>query len=391
MLITIEERNAVITVAGLLLAQAVAAYRLVAYNAAQPVSVDSGCLRRRASLPFCRAFACDTFIGILGIWSAPLGFLFGAFQISLGAPRNFTGLCGGFCGSCGGFTAVRSNFCQLGGLCWELGRGIFGPRLIGAWHLCSSCYFANGFPCARNSQMGGESHGLPLGLLLGLDLGLLLAFCGFLDQNNVLGPGFFADSIPKPSGNAAPTPALRLRLLHRIIALQILLQTHKTIHQICYHILMANLEDWRRIDVEQYDPELQYEADPVPGARPDLTMEDMANLEGAARSALQRGSPLEGLRALAPFAPYGAAEDVREAYLKIAYEVLTVGRVTEAGAVVAQMDLDEVDLLTKLCYTLMKHTWAQKQAGVLLVWLERVAEKHGEGPIVRFVSDPAQL
>lgn len=155
--------------------------------------------------------------------------------------------------------------------------------------------------------------------------------------------------------------------------------------------MSVNLEDWRRIDVEQYDPEFQYEEDPIPGARPDLSTGDMANLEQSLRQAIQKGSTLEGLKAIFPYIPYGATEDVKDAYLHMTFEALTSGRVNDIATIVPQLNLDEVDNVIKFCYTLMKKDWAMKQAGVLLIWIDKIVEKFGDGPIVRYISDPAQL
>lgn len=154
--------------------------------------------------------------------------------------------------------------------------------------------------------------------------------------------------------------------------------------------MATNLDDWRRIDVEQYDPDFQYEADALEQANP-LSTADIATLEQTATQALNHGKTLDALKAILPYAPYGADQSVRDSYLKLALSILGSSRVSDIPSLVNQLNLDEVDATIKFCYNLMSKPYAGKQSGLLLVWIDKIVEKFGEGPIVRFISDPAQL
>jgi actin related protein 2/3 complex, subunit 5 len=39
----------------------------------------------------------------------------------------------------------------------------------------------------------------------------------------------------------------------------------------------------------------------------------------------------------------------------------------------------------------MSREWALKQSGILLAWMDKIVEKAGDGPIVRYLSDPYKL
>lgn len=149
--------------------------------------------------------------------------------------------------------------------------------------------------------------------------------------------------------------------------------------------------DWRRIDVDQYDPENQYEQDDLPDLKPNVTIADINNLTQAIRGLIQRQEVVSGIMTLVEYAPYGAADDVREAFLKSVFELLTSAKLSDIPGVVKGLDLDTVDVVVKFVYSLMAKEWSLKQSGLLLVWLDKITESVGEGPIIRYLSDPYKL
>lgn len=149
--------------------------------------------------------------------------------------------------------------------------------------------------------------------------------------------------------------------------------------------------DWRRIDVDQYDPDNQYEQDELPDLKPNVSLADISTLSQAIRGLIQRQDITSGINTLVEYAPYGAADDVRDAYLKSVFELLTNVKMSDIPGFIKSLDLDTIDVVVKFVYSLMAKEWALKQSGLLLVWLDKITESVGEGPIIRYLSDPYKL
>lgn len=149
--------------------------------------------------------------------------------------------------------------------------------------------------------------------------------------------------------------------------------------------------DWRRIDVDQYDPDNQYERDELPDLKPDTSLADIGPLSQTIRGLIQRQDIASGIATLVEYAPYGSAEDVRDTYLRSVYELLTSAKMSDIPGVVKNLDLDTADVVVKFVYTLMSKEWALKQSGLFLVWLDKLTETFGEGPVIRYMSDPYKL
>lgn len=152
-----------------------------------------------------------------------------------------------------------------------------------------------------------------------------------------------------------------------------------------------NVEDWRRIDVDQYDPDYIYVADELPGQQSNASAADMQALSQHVRGSIQRMDIASALATAIEHAPYGAGEDVREMFLQSVFEILTSVKMNDVAAIVGKLDLDTLDVVAKFLYTLMNKEWALKQSGMLLVWLNKIVDTAGEGPIIRYMSDPYKL
>ncbi|KAG0673346.1 hypothetical protein C6P42_002862, partial [Pichia californica] len=151
------------------------------------------------------------------------------------------------------------------------------------------------------------------------------------------------------------------------------------------------MEYWRRIDIDQYDPDSQYIPDDLPESKPNTSLSDIQALTQTLRASIQRMSISEAFNTAIEYAPYGANEDVRVAYLKSIFEIFISVKTNDIPTIIKQLSLDNLDIIVKFLYTLMSKDWAMKQSGLLLVWLDKIVEQVGEGPIIRYMSDPYKL
>ncbi|ODV87452.1 hypothetical protein CANARDRAFT_229983 [[Candida] arabinofermentans NRRL YB-2248] len=149
------------------------------------------------------------------------------------------------------------------------------------------------------------------------------------------------------------------------------------------------MDDWRRIDIDQYDPEAQYEADDL--NLPAYTLQDIEPKLSELRTQLSRGSAIQALKLGLDDPPYGSAPNVKSAYLLSVLEILQTIKQSEISGLVKELDLDEIDVLVKFLYSLMALKEGQKSGGVLLTWFDKAIEIVGEGPIVRYMSDELKM
>lgn len=152
-----------------------------------------------------------------------------------------------------------------------------------------------------------------------------------------------------------------------------------------------SFEDWRRIDVDKYDPDYQYTPDELPEEKAGATAADMQALTQTLRGLIQRMEIAQAFATAIEYAPYGAAEEVRVSFLKAVFEIFVSVKMNDVAGITKQLDLDTLDTIVKFLYTLMSKDWALKQSGLLLVWLDKIVEQVGEGPIIRYLSDPYKL
>lgn len=150
--------------------------------------------------------------------------------------------------------------------------------------------------------------------------------------------------------------------------------------------------DWRRIDIDKYDVEAQYEEDELPDLKPDVSLSDIDGLIQQVRGLIQRNDIVNGLSLCIENAPYGARDvQVTNKFLQCCSEILLSVKMSDIPNYVHQFNIDQLDVIVKFLYTLMGKEFALKQAGLLLVWLDKIVESVGEGPIIRFMSDPYKL
>ncbi|VEU21780.1 DEKNAAC102692 [Brettanomyces naardenensis] len=148
-------------------------------------------------------------------------------------------------------------------------------------------------------------------------------------------------------------------------------------------------EDWRRIDVDQFDPESQFVEDDL--GLPSYTLEDLQGKFQQIRQSIASNNIAEGIKLSVTDAPYGSANDVKQSYLLAVLEVLNTAKQSEVNTVISQLSTEEVDVLVKIVYALMATSEGQRSGGALLGWLDKIVDSVGEGPIVRYLSDPYRI
>ncbi|KAH3668360.1 hypothetical protein OGAPHI_002114 [Ogataea philodendri] len=149
------------------------------------------------------------------------------------------------------------------------------------------------------------------------------------------------------------------------------------------------MDSWRRIDIDQYDPDYQYEADPIDA--PAYTVQQLEPLLGEIRGSISRGDSVGAIKLCVADPPYGSDAAAKTAYLQSVLSVLVSVKQTEIPNIVKGLDVDETDTLVKLLYSLMSLKEGQKSGGALLGWFDKVVGIVGERPIVSYVNSSLTL
>lgn len=148
-------------------------------------------------------------------------------------------------------------------------------------------------------------------------------------------------------------------------------------------------DEWRRIDVDKYDPDTQFVPDDL--GLPQRTLEEVNPQITEIRQYVSKNLIADAVKTATLDPPYGSDADVKQSYLYAVLEVLNTARQTEVPQIIAGLSLEQVDTLVKFIYALMATPEGQKSGGVLLGWLDKVVDHVGEGPIVRYFTDPYTL
>ncbi len=175
------------------------------------------------------------------------------------------------------------------------------------------------------------------------------------------------------------------------LRLKLFVLSEGLIYRNIIHTRTHNMDeyDWRSIDVDQYDPEKQFVPDDL--GLPKYTLEDIQPSIQLMRQCTASGDTIQGIKAAVQSPPYGAANEVKSAYLQAALDVLSTSKQSTASSVISKLSQDEQDVLVKLVFALMDTKAGQKVGGSLLGWLNKVVEASGEGSLVRYLSDPYKL
>ncbi|QPG74942.1 hypothetical protein FOA43_002280 [Brettanomyces nanus] len=149
------------------------------------------------------------------------------------------------------------------------------------------------------------------------------------------------------------------------------------------------MEDWRRVDVDQYDPEKQFIADDL--ELPNYSAQDLEPKIQQIRQYIGSNDLVNALKSCVQDPPYGSTDIVKKGYLLTVLDVLNTAKQSEVKELLSQLSIDEVDVLVKFIYVLMTTEEGQKSGGALLGWFDKAITVVGEGPIVRYMSDPYRM
>lgn len=151
------------------------------------------------------------------------------------------------------------------------------------------------------------------------------------------------------------------------------------------------MEDWRRIDIDAYEPENHLSKEELVPDLPATSPDQIAAVSQQARSALSLGQFVEALQLVLDSAPYVADTQTKTLHAETVFEVLISIKnnhaSTNLSTFIKQLDSNQQDVLVKYLYKNMSTPYGAKQGGLLLNWFEKTVEVTGLGPIVRFMTD----
>lgn len=149
------------------------------------------------------------------------------------------------------------------------------------------------------------------------------------------------------------------------------------------------MEDWRRIDIDLFDPESsRLTADDLkPLYSTQLSLEDVASRIHKLRSMISSGDYTNAVKLSVTNPPYNADNSAKSQYFQAVLDILSQVKQADILAIVKQLDKNEQTVLIKYLYKGMSVPEGQKQGGILLSWFEKVTQVSGVNPIVRYLSD----
>ncbi|ODQ68043.1 Arp2/3 complex 16 kDa subunit ARPC5 [Nadsonia fulvescens var. elongata DSM 6958] len=147
--------------------------------------------------------------------------------------------------------------------------------------------------------------------------------------------------------------------------------------------------NWRRINIDQYDPDSFMSAEELLPPVPPVVAADYANLAQLVRGLLSKGDISQALITALENPPYGGDEIVKASHLKTVLEVLTATKSSDITSLVESLSQEQQTTLIKYLYKGMSSILGQSNgnAGILLTWFQKTIDTTGSGPIVRHISD----
>ncbi|AOA61908.1 Actin-related protein 2/3 complex subunit 5 [Komagataella phaffii CBS 7435] len=147
------------------------------------------------------------------------------------------------------------------------------------------------------------------------------------------------------------------------------------------------MEDWRRIDIDAYDPDFTLRPEELQPAVPEVPTEVVEQKVQQARTLVSQGKAIDALKFLLQDPPYGADSVAKDIYLLQVIETLSSVKQSDISSTIGELDADQQDVLVKYLYKGMGSGEGRKQSGILLNWFDKTIEVAGEGSIVRYLSD----
>lgn len=149
------------------------------------------------------------------------------------------------------------------------------------------------------------------------------------------------------------------------------------------------MEDWRRIDIDAYDPESgRLTVDDLkPPYSHLLTLQELQPAIQQLRAYAASGDFVSAVQVFTSEPPYSADEQAKSQYFFGVLEVLTQVRQADIANIIKQLDAKQQDVLVKYLYKGMSIPEGQKHGGILLAWFEKLTQASGVNPIVHYLSD----
>lgn len=149
------------------------------------------------------------------------------------------------------------------------------------------------------------------------------------------------------------------------------------------------MDNWRRIDIDAFDPESGRLSaqDLIPPNETVVTLQELQPKISQLRSLASSGSMDSAVKLATSDPPYGADDSTKATYFQAVLEALTQVRQSDIANIIQQLSSEQQDVLVKYLYKGMSVPEGQKQGGILLAWFEKLTQKAGVNPIVRYLSD----
>ncbi|CAA93687.1 hypothetical protein POMI540_1822 [Schizosaccharomyces pombe] len=150
---------------------------------------------------------------------------------------------------------------------------------------------------------------------------------------------------------------------------------------------------FRTLDVDSITEPVLTEQDifPIRNETAEQVQAAVSQLIPQARSAIQTGNALQGLKTLLSYVPYGNdVQEVRTQYLNAFVDVLSNIRAADIPAFVKECSTEEIDNIVNFIYRGLANPQAYNSS-VLLNWHEKVVEISGIGCIVRVLNSRPDL
>ncbi|CCD25305.1 Arc15p NDAI_0E04880 [Naumovozyma dairenensis CBS 421] len=149
------------------------------------------------------------------------------------------------------------------------------------------------------------------------------------------------------------------------------------------------MSDWRRIDIDAFDPESGRltAQDLIPPYTTVVTLADLQPKISQLRSLSSSGDVNSAINLATTDPPYSADENTKAEYFRAVLDTLKQVRQADITNIVKSLDSKQHDVLIKFLYKGMSIPEGQKQGGILLTWFEKLTQIAGVTPVVHYLSD----
>ncbi|VVT50842.1 uncharacterized protein SAPINGB_P002898 [Magnusiomyces paraingens] len=146
--------------------------------------------------------------------------------------------------------------------------------------------------------------------------------------------------------------------------------------------------DFRRIDVDQYDPDRFLVESLVP-PQPPVSLDEIKQRSVAVKRLLSQGDYQGALETALRDPPYGGSAEVKNANLQTVLDVLLTLKSNTITPIIEALTPELQDILIKYIYKGMGSPLGQTHGNgvALLLWFEKTVDITSQGAIIRYMSD----